>query len=366
MLAPRLHIAFKATAAAGSLFAALVAAELIRRRRGGRSEPTDQHKLHLSRLASELQELLVSRKPRRIEGITDELYELPPFIPKAVWTSLGDTLQSFERPEVQKVSGERYITLRLDGSGFSKLTRRLCTAGALSDGYSEEFADIMRECCRSLMAKLNAKCAYTQSDEMTVVIAPASIVRGEQQCHTSGGRVLKLCTHAASHVTALFNYRIQALFGAKGIQMDESFLAAFDCRLGHYATLDEAMALVLWRAADCGVNGVSDAVHKSRGKILNAKQVMGKSKEEKLQWLAANHMLPLKPHQAYGSYFVKVRRTREGINPRTGQTATSLRSTIEEVHGNVLRLASVGALFPKDDVPQDPESCPDEADTGQA
>ena len=35
----------------------------------------------------------------------------------------------------------------------------------------------------------------------------------------------------------------------------------------------EAMALVLWRAADCGVNGVSDAVYKS--KIPGAKKVVG-------------------------------------------------------------------------------------------
>lgn len=31
-----------------------------------------------------------------------------------------------------------------------------------------------------------------------------------------------------------------------------------------YALSAEAMSLVLWRAADCGVNGVSDAVYKSK------------------------------------------------------------------------------------------------------
>merc|ERR1712224_1012733 len=129
--------------------------------------------------------------------------------------------------------------------------------------------------------------------------------------------------------------------------MEESFLAVFDCRLGHYATLEEAMTLVLWRAADCGVNGVSDAVYKC--KIAGAKQAMGKSKEEKLQWLAAHQLLPLKPHQAYGSYFARVRRRKERLNPITGQNVISLRNDIEEVHGNILRLAATGTLFPKDD-----------------
>ena len=34
---------------------------------------------------------------------------------------------------------------------------------------------------------------YTQSDEMTLVISAASVVRGEQQCHSHSGRVVKLC-----------------------------------------------------------------------------------------------------------------------------------------------------------------------------
>ena len=37
------------------------------------------------------------------------------------------------------------------------------------------------------------------------------------------------------------------------------------------------------------------------------------------------------------------------MNPKTGQTAVSLRSTIEEVPGHVLCLAKEGQLFPKDD-----------------
>ena len=37
---------------------------------------------------------------------------------------------------------------------------------------------------------------YTQSDEMTLVLASASVVRGEQQCHSHGGRVVKICASA--------------------------------------------------------------------------------------------------------------------------------------------------------------------------
>lgn len=110
----------------------------------------------------------------------------------------------------------------------------------------------------------------------------------------------------------------------------------------------EAMSLVLWRAADCGVNGVSDAVYKS--KLPGAKSTMrhlnamcpirflmvsdgfcekwpgetqpqsesfrapgchstppgqfhvsqhgqGAGTSDKLKWLAENGLLPLQPHQ---------------------------------------------------------------------
>ncbi|CAK9010039.1 unnamed protein product [Durusdinium trenchii] len=251
----------------------------------------------IEELAKEINELLQERHPKKIPGVSDELYQLPPFIPKvqafsssrasfrsnektlkATWSRLGDVLRICEFPNSQRISGERFITLRLDGSGFSKLTKRLSSAGVFSQGYSHDFAELMRYCCQSLMAKFSATCAYTQSDEMTLVIPAASVVRGEQQCHSHGGRVVKLCTLAAAHVTALFNYRLHALFADKGISMDEQQLAMFDCRLGSFATAEQAASLLLWRAADCGINGVSDAVYKS--KLPGAKNVMRRDESQ--------------------------------------------------------------------------------------
>eukprot|EP00490_Sorites_sp_Unknown_P000089 CAMPEP_0114646988 /NCGR_PEP_ID=MMETSP0191-20121206/5508_1 /TAXON_ID=126664 /ORGANISM="Sorites sp." /LENGTH=342 /DNA_ID=CAMNT_0001859981 /DNA_START=19 /DNA_END=1047 /DNA_ORIENTATION=- len=330
-------------ASTGALVLGVLAAERLRRHLQRRQLTSE-----IAKISREIHQLLKERRPKSIEGVTDDLYQLPPFIPKAMWSQLGDALRDCEFPAMQRIPGERFITLRLDGSGFSKLTKRLSNSGAFSTGYSDEFARLMRECCKSLMVKFSAICGYTQSDEMTLVISPASVVRGEQQCHSHGGRVVKLCTLAAAHVTALFNFRLQALFTSKGLQMEDQHLANFDCRLGSFATLEEAMSLVLWRAADCGVNGVSDAVYKS--KLPCAKNTMRLGTSDKLKWLAENQLLPLQPHQAYGSYFVRVRRWHEGVNPKTGETATSLRSTIEELSNvNLLRLAAGDGLFPADD-----------------
>lgn len=42
--------------------------------------------------------------------------------------------------------------------------------------------------------------------------------------------------------------------------------------------------------------------------------------------------------------------TKEGFNPKTGESTRTLRSTVEEVPGNLLRLAAQSSLFPVDDV----------------
>ena len=53
-------------------------------------------------------------------------------------------------------------------------------------------------------------------------------------------------------------------------------LPHFDCRVGSFASWEEARSLLLWRAYDCSVNGVSDAVYhiKGSGKAIQGLVVM--------------------------------------------------------------------------------------------
>ena len=144
---------------AGGTAAAVAAVGLVLLKlRQSRREEKAQKAASIKQLAQQIYELLVSRKPRRIEGLAPEMYKLPPFIEKQTWSQLGDALCFSESLNMNDVPGERFITLRLDGSGFSKLTRRMASLGVFSQGYSEEFADIMRDCCQSLMTKFSASC----------------------------------------------------------------------------------------------------------------------------------------------------------------------------------------------------------------
>jgi hypothetical protein len=135
----------------------------------------------------------------------------------------------------------------------------------------------------------------------------------------------------------------------------------FQSHVGHFRSREASLLLLLWRAADCGVNSVSDAVHHAKGTLgeevvgsasrISRSQAMRLHTGDKISWLKENGLLPLPLHQARGTYFVRVKRRITGLNPKTGQQNFSLRPRLEELGSDVLTLAKLGpgALFSADD-----------------
>lgn len=274
---------------------------------------------------------------------------LPPYIPKRVWSTLGDCLVEAERfpttSESAQVPGERWISMRLDGNGFSRMVQKLRHHGVFPRGFSADFASAMQLCTQSLMEKFRAECAYTQSDEITVLISPRSVVRGTRQPHEFNGRVQKMVSIAASHVTARFNFEIAQICREKNIDHTSDMLATFDCRIGSFSSFEEAIGLVLWRAYDCGVNGVSDRVHQLKGTFKDNASAEERSRVSrqgtlaKIDYLRRLGLLPLPDHQAYGSFFCKSWIMKPGFNPKTKQiTPPTRRTIITQIPGPVLCL----------------------------
>jgi len=300
----------------------------------------------LEQKAEQILALLKTYKPVVIEFMDPSLHYLPPHVPKVSYTALGDLVAARERSTSGNVPGDRWISLRLDGSGFSRTVRVMRQKGILKqEGFSETFASCMQLSLRALMEHFNALIGYTQSDEMIVFVPPTNVIRGEQQPHMRNGRVTKLTTLAASFVTAHFIMQLAKNCNGDTNVLDElaAILPHFDCRLGHYASWNEARALLMWRAYDCSVNGVSDAVYHTK---VSGKEIQGKNKVDKVKWLHEHSLLPLPRHQAYGTVLVRVKRTREGQNPLLGTTTTTVRSAIEQVDGPVLELLRRDALIP--------------------
>ncbi|CAE7462512.1 unnamed protein product [Symbiodinium pilosum] len=259
--------------------------------------------------------LLEERAPATVEEVPSTLHELSPPTPRAAWQELGRLATACETPS--SLHGEKWVTIRLDGCMFGTLTKRMREAGLIGPGYSDEVGEIMQLCCRAMMDEFKGNIAYTHSDEMTILLTPRlTTTTGAAQDWVHGGRVQKWLSIGASVVTALFNRRLAQMAEERGIELPDNVIAHFDCRVGEFDSLDEALALILWRAFDCSVNCVQDGCHHGGAPI----EIVQSDFSEKLKWLHKAGRLPLKPHQAYGSLFIRTMGEFDAVVPATNET----------------------------------------------
>ena len=79
-----------------------------------------------------------------MEGVHASVHYLAPHVLKTEWTKLGDEIIKREKTLQGKVSGDKWISLRLDGSSFSKTVKALRRGEILeAKGFSSTFAQAM-------------------------------------------------------------------------------------------------------------------------------------------------------------------------------------------------------------------------------
>lgn len=260
-----------------------------------------------------------------MQEIKEQVREGSRRVVKREWKAVGYEIRERERGTT--IVGDKWISLRLDGNKFSKFMRKLRRDGVIQAGFDPQIGDIMVECTRKVMEEFNGAYGYTQSDEMTILLAPK-----EKDVHIYGGKRAKLCSLAAATVSSLFNLRL-----------GHGTLARFDCRVGYYDTMEEAAAVILWRAYDCRINGVHDAVRQQ--KIPGAKAVAQKHTGVCLEWLQEKGLLPLPAHQEFGTLLVRGRRTVTVAHYKTGEPTEVERRCIDHVPGDVMELVKSGTVF---------------------
>lgn len=289
-------------------------------------------------------EIITKIKSNTIDREFDD-HVLAPHILKSEWKKLGVLVQNRENLNVQNCQGNQYMTLRMDGGGFSKLVKKYKQLQIFEETFSKTLAEIMQECARYIMKRWNALYGFTQSDEITIII-PATLIdkSGKHYPHTNNGRKQKICSSVASQLSTKFLLLCLEKCKEKGIEFpadSERMIPYFDCRMGIFESELESISLLLWRAHDCSINGVSDAVHQRKaGKVIK-----GLNTIKKLEWLQEQGLLPLNPHQAYGSFYVKTKRMGMGYNPKTDTSVQTMRSFIDHVPGNLLDLIRKEKLF---------------------
>lgn len=268
----------------------------------------------------------------------NKLYDELPELERSIWTTLGDNIADKERFSLVLfnaiVPREKCYTLRLDIRSMSTTKRWLQEQGCMKDGWDPWFATVMCRVTERLARECNAVYAFTQSDEITIVVAPPPNLEDNPGFqHLFAGRCQKLISVTAGMATATLNSLLWENDDWAKAKYRESW-TAFDCRIAIWDNLEDAFQTILWRSYDCSVNGLSSAVHGFGG----GKNVTGKPGSVKLKWLEENGKLPLPDHQCYGALFYNTVQTKISYNLISGVHVGVTRSSIHkmDVHMNII------------------------------
>ncbi|MGH2611554.1 MAG: tRNA(His) guanylyltransferase Thg1 family protein, partial [Rhabdochlamydiaceae bacterium] len=138
------------------------------------------------------------------------------------------------------------ILARIDGRCFSSFTE------GLERPYDVTMSSAMIKTTEYLVKETNARCGYTQSDEITLVWWEPD--RRKQLLFN--GRIQKLNSIIASMATIYFFDYIKSHPPLKYSQK----LPVFDCRVWQVPSITEAANTFLWRELDASKNSISMAV----------------------------------------------------------------------------------------------------------
>lgn len=170
------------------------------------------------------------------------------------------TLEKAYRTYLPKKS---FAVIRVDGKGFSKYTKDL------NKPFDSDFTAHMRETAQYLAENIDgAVCAYTQSDEISVIF---SDLGGTNTEWWFGGQVQKLVSISAALATAKFN-------ALRPWPLGKDTFPIFDARVHHLNGEEGVLEYLKWRQTDA----VKNSVGMLASHHFSHKSLMGESTRERI------------------------------------------------------------------------------------
>ena len=183
-------------------------------------------------------------------------------------SSLGNRMKSYEKNYSQNAVRGLPIIVRLDGKSFSKFTKR----------FERPFCSVMKSIMTTVAASVakesDALLAYTQSDEITLILHTDN-VKGMLYFD---GNINKLNSTLASRASSVFT---KALCKVAPDYLNEDVHVSFDCRSFVVPSKEEAVNALLWRYKDCLKNSVSQVA----SCYFKHKELFGKSRSDRIGML---------------------------------------------------------------------------------
>jgi len=148
-------------------------------------------------------------------------------------------MRQFEWLGRVRVPPECYIVLRLDGKGFSQFTYK-----RFEKPFDARMSEMMVKAATVLMKEFGAIYAFTESDEMSLVLPPSFDLHDRE--------VEKLTSISAGIVSSAFTFELCKAELAQGVDY-----VAFDSRVWCSENTQRVVDYFRWREADalrCGLN----------------------------------------------------------------------------------------------------------------
>lgn len=225
---------------------------------------------------------------------------------------LDKKMRVFETAHDICVLPETYIIARIDGRGFTKLTKEKYPFEA---PFDIRFRDYMVETTKHLMnCGFKVIYAYTQSDEISLLF--------DFNEKTFSRKVRKYISILAGEASAKFS----TLLGGVG---------AFDCRLSQFPNQDLVIDYFRWRNEDAHRNSLSAHCYwklRKEGftKVEATKRIEGLSIADKNDLLFSYGInydaLPSWQKRGIGFYWQEIEK--ESFNPKTNEITKAIRNSI--------------------------------------
>lgn len=198
------------------------------------------------------------------------LYNTPCFenfeINRDLFDAYGKEMKAHERNVPDYIPDNESILIRLDGRAFHSFTR----------GLERPFSHVLRECMlettKHLAKTFNAKLAFVQSDEITLLIG-YKVDEGE---HMFRGKRDKLISLSSAEATLFFNDQIREKIPEKARMRPQ-----FDSRITRCSNPEVPMLNFRWRQMDC----VRNAIAMIAQAHISHSQLQGKNIQTQVQML---------------------------------------------------------------------------------
>jgi tRNA(His) guanylyltransferase len=205
-------------------------------------------------------------------------------------SSLGDRMKMYEAGSETRLMPRLPIIIRLDGKSFSKFT------SDMEKPFDNDFSQAMINTAKFLVSKTNAKIAYTQSDEITLLLYDNNV----KYSAMFDARVQKICSVFSSFASTYFLAEMMKRFPSKVDKFFDQVLndheswdgtgnakdaPVFDCRAFAVPNKTEAYNAFLWREQDATKNSI---IMVAQSKYPH-KKLMGLNGNEKQAMLMADY-----------------------------------------------------------------------------